>query len=971
MAKKSFDLRDRPTRKKRLKIVLAGVLLVLVLIGAWTASIYRQKFQASSLFDSTFESSCRTSMKLPAGTTKIPALLKDAYGKDYPGLQPVSDYSVDLDTYAASWRQLPNSNRLLYDYKAKLPNIIGAIRTIYGEPFQKHQVVVVVVPDLENSQYNEWQLNDLTGQYRPDLNLILLSEQGANDPVAFIHETIHSFNHGTIISDAYEEGLVESAAIRIAQALQLPTGSQHAFDTDNRPDLSVAMGYFRTSDNSNTTDNRYDAAAKFFGALYDKDQNFYKTFRANLKSSTYFNEIIADSKKFGAERLIGASICGDLMYKPQYNVMRPYVADLQNVLLKSLPADVRASIKSSDMTLHPFQNFTTAQSINIYPENKLYNNLAFYPNADRVFVYSSYKRNDLLEIFYEYYKQFNAQDENQTNYVNMAKIQGFSATIATDDNSVLNKFTKLLETAPDQTVIDLQPQTTAADRTPGKPTYRSTYPICVASSDPKGVNKTCPGSLDKVLPNSSSDNEVVSYNSASLLSETKLPSDFTGNINVTISSSKKIWVVTPKRGHAGGVWPFTQVVWPDGLTASPKNITEVTMSVVSFVNGKISSVAPASKQAVDSNQLEQQSNSTAPGGRGPSGRVIVPVENITAATPAVPTVKTAEAGAISEVSAALTGNIIPPSSGATLPITTIGFKYGTSITNLNNSIAGSYVVGSTTQFSANITSGLEAGGKYYFEAYAINSVGTGLGSVASFTTARVTTINTTTPPVTTPVSGQTTAPPPPAVASTVSAVSAVMNNVTSATFTAKVTNTGNAKIAKRGFLYGLVGQESKAVDTYDTGSFGTGQFSKTPALKANTRYWVQAYAENSAGKRIIGDTLTNFKMTCTAPTVSTDAVTNITTNSAAPHGTINSIGSMAITKRGFQWGYSTSSSGRANSYPLTFDSVAAVPFTTGRFTKYPSISSLTKDTTYQIRAYVYSKCGPSYGNWVQFKTQYK
>jgi len=196
-----------------------------------------------------------------------------------------------------------------------------------------------------------------------------------------------------------------------------------------------------------------------------------------------------------------------------------------------------------------------------------------------------------------------------------------------------------------------------------------------------------------------------------------------------------------------------------------------------------------------------------------------------------------------------------------------------------------------------------------------------------------------------------------------------MNSGTSATFTAKVTNTGNTKIAKRGFLYGLVGDENKPLDAYRTDSSNTGQFSKTLKLKTNSRYWVQAYVENSAGKRTVGNTLTNFKMICTAPTVSTNAVTNITEKTATPHGTIKSIGSKPITKRGFQWGYVTSTSKISNSYPLLYSNVANVPFTTGKFTNNPVITGLSGSKKYQVRAYVYSRCGTSYGNWVQFETR--
>ncbi|MDO8444390.1 MAG: hypothetical protein Q7S80_02720, partial [bacterium] len=308
------------------------------------------------------------------------------YGKPYPALTPTSTYSIDLDTYAASWSAVPGGAEALANYKAKLPAIIAAIRSMYGEPFQNHHVVVVMVPDLENNtDFNEWGMSDVSGQYRPDLNLIMYSESAIDDPKTFIHEIVHSFNQGTIAADAYEEGLVESVAVRVTRAVGYDLPESHAFDTANRPDLSVVMGFFRTNDDARVTDDRYDAAAKFFGARYDADNNFYKTFRTNLKKSQYFSEILTNgSKKFVAERLIGASICGDLMFKPHYNILRPYVTDLQKVLSQSLPASLTSTLTTTDKQLHPFQNYLDNQVINIYPENKLYSDTSFNPTLDEL-----------------------------------------------------------------------------------------------------------------------------------------------------------------------------------------------------------------------------------------------------------------------------------------------------------------------------------------------------------------------------------------------------------------------------------------------------------------------------------------------------------------------------------------------------------------------------------------------------------
>lgn len=617
------------------KLILS-LFLGLIIIGSGAGVIYHRQAEASSIFDSTYEADCRAGMKLPVSTTKIPALLKATYGKDYPGLQTVSDYSVDLDTYADSWKQLPNGSQMLSDYKAKLPTIISLIRTMYGEPFQKHRIVVVVVPNFATDyQYNEWNTTNVGGQYRPDLNLIMYSSRVATDPVLFIHEIIHSFNQGTIAADAYEEGLVESAAIRVAQLAQYSIGMQHAVNTDNRPDLSVLMGFFRTNFDSNVVNNRYDSAASIFGSLYDQDHNFYKTFRENLKNSAYFNEIIPDNKKFIAERLIGASLCGDLMFKPQYNVLRPYAADLQYVLYKSLPTTVRgtlfasdpmlrtlsmqnSAIVPSDVKLHLFQNVTAAQSLNIYPENKLYNDLAYDPLLDKLTIYSSYKRNDLLEIFYQYFKKFNHRDENKVDTVTIDEIKNFSNTISTSSASVLQEFTQLLETAPDQIKIDVQPKIATTQRTPGLVTNATTYfsgtvtQPCIPTFDAQsGPKCSDPSTSSPIVSNTSSSNVAKTYSSSDVLIATKQPANFSGEMTITVDSYKKVWVVTPKRDSAGDFWPASQVVWPGGFTATPKNIYSITAAIVTFQNGKIVTVVPT-KPTASSSYVEKTPPVAAP-----------------------------------------------------------------------------------------------------------------------------------------------------------------------------------------------------------------------------------------------------------------------------------------------------------------------------------------------------------------------
>lgn len=97
-----------------------------------------------------------------------------------------------------------------------------------------------------------------------------------------------------------------------------------------------------------------------------------------------------------------------------------------------------------------------------------------------------------------------------------------------------------------------------------------------------------------------------------------------------------------------------------------------------------------------------------------------------------------------------------------------------------------------------------------------------------------------------------------------------------------------------------------------------------------------------------------------APTITTQAVTSISTTSATGHGNITDLGVPSPTQHGICWNTSGS--------PTTADSSTAegVASATGAFTS--DISGLTAATTYYVRAYVTNSKGTSYGSQVSFTT---
>lgn len=105
------------------------------------------------------------------------------------------------------------------------------------------------------------------------------------------------------------------------------------------------------------------------------------------------------------------------------------------------------------------------------------------------------------------------------------------------------------------------------------------------------------------------------------------------------------------------------------------------------------------------------------------------------------------------------------------------------------------------------------------------------------------------------------------------------------------------------------------------------------------------------------------------PTVTTQAVSDITEISATGNGTITDTGGENVTDRGVVW--STSSHGDpGDTNPASSDYEAfnneSGSFSTGAFTR--DITSLSASTTYYVRAYASNSEGYSYGSEVSFTT---
>jgi hypothetical protein len=186
-----------------------------------------------------------------------------------------------------------------------------------------------------------------------------------------------------------------------------------------------------------------------------------------------------------------------------------------------------------------------------------------------------------------------------------------------------------------------------------------------------------------------------------------------------------------------------------------------------------------------------------------------------------------------------------------------------------------------------------------------------------------------------------------------------VSNITQTTASSggNVTSNGGAAVTARGVCWSTSPNPTTA-DSHTTNGTGTGTFkSSITGLTPGTAYHVRAYAVNSAGTSY-GSDRTFTTMPIIPPTVTTTAVSDITTTTASSGGNVTSGGGAAVTARGVCWNSSPN--------PTASDSLTTNGTGTGMFTS--SITGLTPDTTYFVRAYATNSAGTAYGNERTFTT---
>ena len=172
-----------------------------------------------------------------------------------------------------------------------------------------------------------------------------------------------------------------------------------------------------------------------------------------------------------------------------------------------------------------------------------------------------------------------------------------------------------------------------------------------------------------------------------------------------------------------------------------------------------------------------------------------------------------------------------------------------------------------------------------------------------------------------------------------------------------ITSDGGSTVTARGVCWGTNNTPTTSDNKTSDGD-GAGVFtSKISGLHPVTKYYIRAYATNSAGTGY-GSAM-SFTTPASVPELTTSSINNITNSSASCGGTITSDGGASVTERGVCWSTTT--------HPTIYDNKTSDGDGVGVYIS--EISGLVANTSYYVRAYAKNNVGVGYGNTLVFLTE--
>jgi len=180
---------------------------------------------------------------------------------------------------------------------------------------------------------------------------------------------------------------------------------------------------------------------------------------------------------------------------------------------------------------------------------------------------------------------------------------------------------------------------------------------------------------------------------------------------------------------------------------------------------------------------------------------------------------------------------------------------------------------------------------------------------------------------------------------------------TTATSGGEATNEGGMPILSKGVCWNT-SPDPTISNNKTTESGGLGSFSSSlTQLLSNTTYYVRAYATNSAGTGY-GNQITFTTNQIGVPVLTTTIISTVGQTTATSGGNITDDKGGNVTSRGVCWSKSEN--------PTIADNKTIDGTSTGSFVS--SLTGLSGNTLYYIRAYATNSAGTQYGNQVTFTT---
>ena len=190
---------------------------------------------------------------------------------------------------------------------------------------------------------------------------------------------------------------------------------------------------------------------------------------------------------------------------------------------------------------------------------------------------------------------------------------------------------------------------------------------------------------------------------------------------------------------------------------------------------------------------------------------------------------------------------------------------------------------------------------------------------------------------------------------------------TIATGNGNITDGGGDSITQHGVCWKLGSDPVNIAGADDSTTEGVGSEgafdSSITGLTESSTYYYRAYATNSIGTSYGAAQIFNTTASSVAPTVTTQAVTDIAYDSATCNGNITDLGGATVTRRGFCYKVGVTGD------PTTADGISYDDgaFGTGAYTK--ALTGLGEETSYRVRSYAVNTKGTSYGVTVQMLTK--